>query len=117
MGSSRFSSIRREYLIVFSEEHLLRIIAKYANEVRTHVSLGKDAPCTRAIERCGYIVAHPILGGYIIDTQESDFSEATATETWELGDKAGGTPQTLASYFGTGQVPLALPSFLGGYNA
>ena len=42
---------------------------------------------------------------------------ANATETRELGDKAGGTPQTLASYFGTGQVPLALPSFLGGYNA
>jgi hypothetical protein len=31
-------------------------LAKYAayyNEVRTHVSLGKDAPCTRAIERFG----------------------------------------------------------------
>jgi hypothetical protein len=32
-------------------------------EIRTHVSLGKDAPCTRAIERFGDIVAHPILGG------------------------------------------------------
>jgi transposase InsO family protein len=66
---SLIGSIRREctdHLIVFSEEHLLRILAKYAtyyNEVRTHVSLGKDAPCTRAIERCGYIVAHPILRG------------------------------------------------------
>jgi transposase InsO family protein len=62
-------SIRREctdHLIVFSEEHLRRILAKYAtyyNEVRTHVSLGKDAPCTRAIERFGRIVACPILGG------------------------------------------------------
>jgi hypothetical protein len=39
---------------------------KYAssyNEMRTHVSLGKDAPCTRAIERFGDVVAHPILGG------------------------------------------------------
>jgi Integrase core domain len=62
-------SIRREctdHLIVFNGEHLRRILVKYAtyyNEIRTHVSLGKDAPCTRAIERFGDIVAHPILGG------------------------------------------------------
>src|SRR4029453_7079081 len=62
-------SVRREctdHLIVFNAEHLRRILAKYAtyyNEIRTHVSLGKDAPCTRAIERFGDIVAHPILGG------------------------------------------------------
>jgi hypothetical protein len=52
-------SIRREctdHLIVFSEEHLRRILAKYAsyyNEVRVHTSLGKDAPFTRPIERFG----------------------------------------------------------------
>jgi hypothetical protein len=63
------SSIRREctdHLIVFSEEHLRRILTKYAsyyNEVRTHIALGKDAPCTRLIERFGDVVAHPILGG------------------------------------------------------
>jgi len=62
-------SIRREctdHLIVLNAEHLRRILAKYAayyNEIRTHVSLGKNAPCTRAIERFGDIVAHPILGG------------------------------------------------------
>jgi transposase InsO family protein len=62
-------SIRREctdHLIVFNAEHLRRILAKYAvyyNEVRTHVSLGKDAPCTRSIERFGDLVALPILGG------------------------------------------------------
>ena len=57
-------SIRREcmgHLIVVNAEHLRRILAKYAT--RTHVSLGKDAPCTRPIERFGDIVAHPILGG------------------------------------------------------
>jgi hypothetical protein len=32
-------------------------------DMRTHVSLGKDAPYTRAIERFGDVVAHPILGG------------------------------------------------------
>ena len=42
-------SVRREctdHLIVFNAEHLRRILAKYAvyyNEMRTHVSLGKDA--------------------------------------------------------------------------
>ncbi len=62
-------SVRREctnHLIVFNAEHLRRILSKYAryyNEVRTHVSLGKDAPYTRPIERYGNIVAHPILGG------------------------------------------------------
>jgi transposase InsO family protein len=62
-------SIRREctdHLIVFNAEHLRRILAKYVayyNDVRTHVSLGKDAPCTRAIERFGDVVAHSILGG------------------------------------------------------
>ena len=62
-------SVRREctdHLIVFSEEHLRQILAKYStyyNEVRVHISLGKDAPCTRPIERLGDIVAHPILGG------------------------------------------------------
>ncbi|MFZ0457197.1 MAG: transposase [Rhodoplanes sp.] len=43
-----------------------QILAKYStyyNEIRVHISLGKDAPCTRPIERLGDIVAHPILGG------------------------------------------------------
>jgi transposase InsO family protein len=62
-------SIRREctdHLIVFNADHLRRTLAKYAayyNEVRTHVSLGKDAPYTRPIELFGGIVAHSILGG------------------------------------------------------
>jgi transposase InsO family protein len=62
-------SARREctdHVIVFNEEHLRRILSKYASyyhEVRTHLSLGKDAPRTRAIERFGDIIAQPILGG------------------------------------------------------
>jgi hypothetical protein len=62
-------SIRREctdHLIVFNAEHLRRILTKYAayyNEARTHVSLAKDAPCGRPIERFGDIIAQPILGG------------------------------------------------------
>jgi len=62
-------SVRRDctdHLVGFNAEHLRRILAKYAahyNEVRTHVSLRKDAPCARPIERFGDVVAHPILGG------------------------------------------------------
>jgi transposase InsO family protein len=62
-------SIRREctdHLIVVNEDHLRRILAKFAtyyNHMRTHTSLAKDAPYTRPIERFGDVVAHPILGG------------------------------------------------------
>jgi hypothetical protein len=72
-------SIRREctdHLIAFNAEHLRRIPAKYAiyyNEVRPHVSLGKDAPCARPIQRFGGVVAHPILGGLHLGTLECRF--------------------------------------------
>jgi len=62
-------STRREctdHMIVLNEDHLRRILAKFAayyNEWRPHVSLGKDAPNRRPIERFGDIVAHSILGG------------------------------------------------------
>ena len=62
-------SIRREctdHMIVVNEEHLRRILTKFAtyyNHMRTHISLAKDAPYTRPIERFGDVVAHPILGG------------------------------------------------------
>src|SRR5262249_52791267 len=55
-----------DQVIVFNEHHLRRILSKYAgyyNEVRTHLALGKDAPCTRPIERFGDIIAQPMLGG------------------------------------------------------
>src|SRR5262249_8232426 len=55
-----------DHVIVFNEDHLRCILSKYAsyyNEVRTHLSLGKDAPCTRRIEWFGDIIAQPILGG------------------------------------------------------
>ena len=46
-------------LIVFNAEHLGRTLAKYAsydNEAPTHVSLWKDAPRNRPIERFGDVV-------------------------------------------------------------
>ena len=62
-------SIRREcldHILVFGERHLrhlLRAYADYYNRTRTHLSLGKDAPVSRAIEPFGRISPVPILGG------------------------------------------------------
>ena len=62
-------SIRREcldHVVVFGERHLRHILLsymKYYNEVRTHLSLEKDTPVSRAVERTGHILCRPILGG------------------------------------------------------
>jgi hypothetical protein len=42
---------------------ILAKFSAYYNGWRPHVSLGKDAPDRRPIERFGDIVAHAILGG------------------------------------------------------
>src|SRR4026209_1606308 len=61
-------SIRRErvdHVIVLGEAHLRRVLAKYAacyNELRTHRSLGKDAPTHRAI-LVGRIASEPVVVG------------------------------------------------------
>jgi transposase InsO family protein len=62
-------SIRREcldHVVVFGEAHLRRILKAYAayyNEIRTHLSLDKDAPNSRRSQTAGAIAAMPILGG------------------------------------------------------
>jgi transposase InsO family protein len=62
-------SIRREclnHIVVFGERHLrhlLRVYANYYNRTRTHLSLNKDSPASRAIESFGRILPVPILGG------------------------------------------------------
>ena len=62
-------SIRRErvdHVIVLGEAHLRRILTQYAayySELRTHRSLGKDAPIHRAIQHQGRIASAPVVGG------------------------------------------------------
>ena len=62
-------SIRREcvdHIVVLGERHLRHVLLsymKYYNEVRTHLSLEKDAPVSRAIETVGHILCRPVLGG------------------------------------------------------
>lgn len=62
-------SVRREcldHVVVFGEAHLRRILAAYTgyySEIRTYLSLDKDSPVSRPIQRVSFIVARPILGG------------------------------------------------------
>ena len=62
-------SIRREcvdHIVVFGERHLRHVLLSYMdyyNETRTHLSLSKDTPMSRATETVGRIVRRPILGG------------------------------------------------------
>jgi transposase InsO family protein len=60
-------SIRRDcldHVIVFGERHLRHLLyQKYYNEARTHLSLQKDAPVSRAVQTVGCMVAMPVLGG------------------------------------------------------
>ena len=53
-------------MIVFGEchlHHLLRSYLDYYNETRTHLSLDKDAPISRAVEAVGRIFDRPVPGG------------------------------------------------------
>src|SRR5437667_719279 len=62
-------SIRREcldYVVVFGECHLRDLLGsyqRYYNDARTHLSLNKDAPASRAVQAVGRIVANSHLGG------------------------------------------------------
>jgi Integrase core domain len=72
-------SIRREctdHLIVLNEEHLRRILARfsaYYNGWRPHVSLGKDAPDGRPIDRFGDMSPMQSWADCITGTHESSF--------------------------------------------
>jgi hypothetical protein len=64
-------SVRREcldHVLVLSEPHLHRILTAYCayhHRARTHLSLDKDAPDVRPVERpeAGRVVALPEVGG------------------------------------------------------
>jgi len=62
-------SIRREsldHLVVFDEAQLRRVLSNYAsyyNQVRTHLSLDKNAPDFRRSQKLGPIAAISILDG------------------------------------------------------
>jgi hypothetical protein len=52
--------------LIVGEAHLRQVLCIYAvyyNQTRTHLSLQKDAPLHRLVQRSGAIVAIPILAG------------------------------------------------------
>jgi transposase InsO family protein len=62
-------SIRREcldHVVVLGERHLRHLLKSYQNyynEARTHLSLHKDSPVSRAVQTVGRMLAIPVLGG------------------------------------------------------
>ena len=63
-------TLRREcldHMIILNEKHLHSVLKEYINEYynvsRTHMSLGKDSPEHRPIQKDGKIVSKRILGG------------------------------------------------------
>jgi hypothetical protein len=72
-------SIGREsvyHIVVLGEAHLRRVLksyARYYNEMRTHRSLDKDAPHSRAVQHTGSICHALSSADCIITTSESEF--------------------------------------------
>jgi transposase InsO family protein len=62
-------SIRRDcldHVVIFGERHLRHLLQsyqRYYNEIRTHLSLRKDAPVPREVRAVGRVLSLPILGG------------------------------------------------------
>jgi hypothetical protein len=85
LANRLIGSIRREcvdHFIVLGEAHLrwiLRANAHYYNDVRTHRSLGKDAPVSRPVQRAGIIKSYAIL---------ADFRASLASLTYRRPRKA-----------------------------
>ena len=53
-------------MVILGEGHLRRVLKAYAayyNHFRTHLSLAKDTPWVRRVERFGDVIARPILSG------------------------------------------------------
>jgi hypothetical protein len=51
---------------MLGESHPRRIVVMYAgyyNEARTHLSLAKDTPISRPIERASRVIAESMVGG------------------------------------------------------
>jgi transposase InsO family protein len=64
IGSTRRDCL--DHVVLFGEQHLRHLLEsyqRYYNEARTHLSLSKDAPVSRAVQAVGRIIAKPSLGG------------------------------------------------------
>ena len=55
-----------DHVVIFGAQHLRQILTSYSsyyNETRKHLSLDKDSPLGRDVQRRGDIIASPILSG------------------------------------------------------
>ena len=67
-----------DHVLIFGAQHLRRVLVVYSayyNETRTHLSLNKDAPSGRGIQRHGAIVTVPSYQDFIIAMCGSNFME------------------------------------------
>ena len=91
-------SIRREcldHVVVFGERHLRHVLLSYMqyyNGVRTHLSLNKDAPVSRAVQAIGRILPMPILGGLHHQYFGFDFRQGQALRSFGDGVTAKKRP-------------------------
>jgi len=52
--------------VILNKEHLTSVLKEYIdyyNISRTHMSINKDSPENRSIQKGGWIISKPILGG------------------------------------------------------
>jgi hypothetical protein len=65
-GGRSVMSVPTAIVVVFGERHLRHVLLsymKYHNEIRTHLSLEKDAPVSRPVQLAGTVLCRPVLGG------------------------------------------------------
>src|SRR5258708_38958090 len=70
-----------DYVLIFGVQNLRQILTSYSsyyNKTRTHLSLDKGAPLRLAVQRCGTIVATPILSGLHHQLRGYNFRERQA---------------------------------------
>jgi hypothetical protein len=75
IGSIRWECL--DHIVVFGDAHLRRIYTAYYTRFRTHLSLAKDSPGHRPIQRYGQLAARPILGGIYPEYCRKWFSAGT----------------------------------------
>jgi hypothetical protein len=101
-------SIRREcldHVIVFSERHLRHLLSSYEqyyNELRTHLSLKKDAPIPRDVQRAGRVLpSGQSWVDYITDMSAFEFptiAPAIAHQINPQGSTIGSTIDRFADW-------------------
>ncbi|MEA2923668.1 MAG: putative transposase [Alphaproteobacteria bacterium] len=71
-----------DHVVVFGEQHLRHVLLSYMNyhnEVRTHLSLEKDAPVSRAVKLAGTILAARSWAGCTTNMFGFDLRKAQAS--------------------------------------